>query len=113
MAPTFRAAGGDHPKAVARALRRGLHEFTDYLWKHGPVDPVWALSIVGRVLDNAYSNQSELIFVGAEELIRVVLRVYTDPKVEDATRERAMDLFDRMEKFLRPAQKILGEWDRK
>jgi hypothetical protein len=120
---TFRSMRDEHIFALrgfidsyakSRALRRGLHEFTEYLWKHGPVDPVWALSIVGLVLDIAYSNLSELIFVGAEELIRVVLRVYTDPTVEDSTRERAMDLFDRlMEKFLRPAQKILGEWDRK
>lgn len=50
--------------AGSRALRKGLHEFTEYLWSHGIVDPVWALSIVGRVLDNEHSNQSELHFAG-------------------------------------------------
>ncbi|MBA2524769.1 MAG: ATP-binding protein [Pyrinomonadaceae bacterium] len=99
--------------AGSRALRRGLHEFTEYLWSNGAVDPVWALSVVGRVLDNTHTDQSELHFAGGEELIRLVLLVYTDPTVNDSTRERAMDLFDRlMEKFLRPAQKVLQEWDR-
>lgn len=99
--------------ASSRALRRGLHEFTEYLWSNGAVDPVWALSVVGRVLDNTNTDQSELHFAGGEELIRLVLLVYTDPTVNDSIRERAMDLFDRlMEKFLRPAQKVLQEWDR-
>jgi hypothetical protein len=54
-----------------------------------------------------------LHFAGGEELIRLVLLVYTDPTVDDSIREWAMDLFDRlMEKFLRPAQKVLQEWDR-
>jgi hypothetical protein len=51
---------------------------------------------------------------GGEELVRLVLRVYTDPTVELSTREYAMDLFDQlMKKSSWAAHKVLAEWDRK
>ena len=78
--------------AASRSLQTGLHDFTEFLWKHGPVDPVWALSVVEAVLNNPHPQESELRFAGGEELIRLVLRVYIDPTVEKSTRELAMDL---------------------
>jgi hypothetical protein len=99
--------------ANSRALRRGMHKFTEYLWNYGALDAAWALSVVVRILDNPDAHQSERHFAGGENLIRLVLLVYTDPTVEDSSRKQAMDLFDRlMEKFQRQAQQILQEWDR-
>ncbi|HJP93083.1 MAG TPA: hypothetical protein VJ875_14090 [Pyrinomonadaceae bacterium] len=98
--------------AASRSLETGLDEFTDFLWENGPVDPTWSLTIVETVLNNPHSSKSEISGSG-EELVRLVLRVYTDPTVEASTRERAMDLFDRlMQVSLWAAQRVLAEWDR-
>jgi hypothetical protein len=100
--------------ADSRSLYSGLSDFAEYLWKHGPLDPPWALSMVEKILNNSHGDQSELRFAGGEELIRLVLRVYTDPSIEKQTREHAMDVFDQlMERFMGPAQMILKEWDRR
>lgn len=100
--------------AASRSLQSGLHDFTEFLWEHGPIDPIWALSVVEAVLNNPYSQESELRFAGGEELIRLVLRVYTDPTVKKSTHEKAMDLFDRLlEKFSWSGQRVLQEWDRR
>lgn len=100
--------------ASSRSLSQGIDEFTEYLWNHALVDPVWALSVVEMILDNPHSNQIEMHFDASEKLIRLVINVYNDPTVETSTRERAMDLFDRlMEKFEKSAQTVLEEWDRK
>jgi hypothetical protein len=100
--------------ASSRSLHSGLLEFAEYLWAHGPLDPPWALSVVEKVLGNRQGEQSELQYAGGEELIRLVLRVYTDPTVDDPTRARAMDVFDRLMSELRgPAQMVLRDWDRR
>ena len=100
--------------ATSRSLQTGLNDFSEFLWKNGPVDPIWALSVVNTVLNNQHIERSEIRFSGGEELIRLVLRVYTDPTVGTATREDAMDLFDRlMENSSWAAQKVLREWDRR
>ena len=99
---------------ASRALHSGLPEFAEYLWEHGPVDPPWALSVVEKVLSNHQDEQSELHFAGGEELIRLVLRVYTDPTVDGSTRAHAMDVFDQlMSKLWGPAQMVLKDWDRR
>jgi hypothetical protein len=99
--------------AGSRSLQTGFHEFTDFLWKRGPVEPSWALSTVDAVLNNPHSARSEMTYGGGEELVRLVLRVYTDPTVDSSTRERAMDLFDRlMQASSWAAQRVLSEWDR-
>jgi hypothetical protein len=99
--------------AASRSLETGLHEFTDFLWENGPIDPTWALTIVETVLNNPHRSKSEINLGSGEELIRLVLRVYTDPTVNFSTRERAMDLFDRLlQVSLRAAQRVLAEWDR-
>lgn len=99
--------------ASSRSLQTGFHEFTDFLWEHGPVDPLWALTIVEMILNNQYAAQSEMNYGGGEELVRLVLRIYTDPTVETSTRGRAMDNFDRlMQASAWAAQRVLREWDR-
>jgi hypothetical protein len=100
--------------AMSRSLQTGLSDFAEFLWKNGSVDPKWALSVVNTILNNLQNEQSEIRFSGGEELIRLVLRVYTDPTADNATREDAMDLFDHlMEKASWAAQKVLSEWDRR
>ena len=32
--------------AASRSLNSGLEELAEYLWRHGPIDPPWALSVV-------------------------------------------------------------------
>lgn len=100
--------------ARSRSLQTGINDFAEFLWKNGPIDPEWALSVVDAILKNPHMEQSEIRFAGGEELIRLVLRVYTDPTVDKAIRENAMDLFDHlMEKSSWAAQKVLAEWDRR
>jgi len=100
--------------AASCSLKAGFRDFTKFLWKHGAVDPVWALSIAETVLNNPYLEESSMHYGGGEELVRLVLRVYTDPTIEMSTREYAMDLFDQlMEKSSWAAQRVLAEWDRR
>jgi|GEM_PF-1163505 len=100
--------------AASRSIKAGFRDFTEFLWKYGAVDPVWALSIVETVLNNPHTDQSSMHYGGGEELVRLVLRVYTDPTVEVSTREHAMDVFDQlMEKSSWAAYKVLAEWDRR
>jgi hypothetical protein len=65
--------------AESRSLETGFHDFTEFLWEHGPVSPIWALGIVEAILNNPYSVRSEMSFGSGEELVRLVLRVYNRP----------------------------------
>ncbi len=119
----FRSLGEEHifslrsyieAYAASRAVDSGLHEFAEYLWKHGPIDPPWALSLVELILDNPHADDSEFYFAGGEELIRLVLRVYTDPLGGAGLREHSMNVFDQL--LMRspgPSQKVLQEFDRR
>jgi hypothetical protein len=89
-------------------------ELAEYLWKHGPIDPSWALSVIELILGNSHVEASEFHFAGGEELIRLVLRVYSDPLGGAALREHAMNVFDQL--LMRspgPAQMVLQEFDRR
>lgn len=100
--------------AASRSLGSGLQEFSEYLWKHGPIDPPWALSIIELILGNPHVESSEFHFDGGEELIRLVLRVYSDPLGGAALREHAMNVFDQL--LIRspgPGQMVLQEFDRR
>ena len=101
--------------AASRSLSEETHWFTDFLWEYGPIDPTLSLSVVERLLGNRGREVEEPAFgiTGGEELVRLVLRIYTDPSVDNVTRERALDDFDQlMDIFTGQAQMILGEWDR-
>lgn len=51
-------------------------------------------------------------YSGIEELIHLVLKIYTDPTASNLQTE-AMDVFDMlMEKYSGYANRILDEWDR-
>ncbi len=64
------------------------------------------------MLDN--QHQIEHLRRGGEELVRLVLRLYTDPTADAATKSRAMDAFDKlMERYAYEAQRALDEWDRR
>lgn len=91
-----------------------MREFARFLWKYGFVEPEWTLSVIEIILNNALFRTEQVQLSGGEELIRAILRVYTDPMVDNTLRGRAMDSFDRlMERFTRQAQIILWEWDRR
>jgi hypothetical protein len=119
----FRSLGEEHifslrgyieAYAASRSVGSGLHELAEYLWKHGAIDPPWALSAVELILRNAHAEDSELHFAGGEELIRLVLRVYTDPLAGAGLREHAMNVFDQL--LMRspgPGQMVLKEFDRR
>jgi hypothetical protein len=119
----FRSLGEEHifslrgyieAYAASRSVSSGLHEFAEYLWKHGAIDPPWALSAVELILSNSHAEDSELHFAGGEELIRLVLRVYTDPLAGAGLREHAMNVFDQL--LMRspgPGQMVLKEFDRR
>jgi HEAT repeat protein len=99
--------------AASRAAITNLHAFEQYLWEHGPLDPAWALSVVGMVLVQEQSDDADEHHWGGEELVRLVMRIYTDPTADPLLRKHAMDLFDRlMERYAGRVQTALGEWDR-
>ena len=99
--------------AASRALADGENAFAEFLWEYGLDDPSWALSIVETMLDNRHLREP-LRRTGGEELVRLVLRVYTDPTTDATLQERAMDAFDKlMERYAYEAQRTLEEWDRR
>lgn len=108
--------------AASRSLSGEIHSFTEFLWKHGLLDPVFSLSIVETVLQkdsasttSASAKASSYRFSGSgEELVRLVLGVYTYPIADKILRKRAMDIFDQlMNVFTGQALMVLDEWDRR
>jgi hypothetical protein len=98
--------------AASRALRAGSRTFSEYLLQFGPEDPHWALSVLQAVLVNAH-DEEPYSFAGGN-LVRLVLRLYTDPTADQDLRMRAMDVFDgMMERYTYEAQSALDEWDRR
>lgn len=99
--------------AASRAFQESPHSFDEYLWENGEIDPNWALEMVGVILDNAHPVGRHGAWRGGEELVRLVLRIYTDPTADAARRTHAMDTFDRlMDQFATYAWTALEEWDR-
>jgi hypothetical protein len=99
--------------AASRALAESEDDFAEYLWEYGPDDPPWALSVLETMLDNQHAIEP-LRRGGGEELVRLVLRLYTDPTADAATKSRAMDAFDKlMERYAYEVQRALDEWDRR
>lgn len=86
------------------------HQFTEFLWKHGLLDPVWTLSIVETIL---YKTPPQgQWWWGIEELIRLVLRIYTTPTSSETLKGRAMDVFDILtQRHSIQTKKILAEFD--
>jgi hypothetical protein len=100
--------------ASSRSLEQGWEEFTEFLWNHAALDPEWALRVVSFVLQNPHQPTGWRQFDAGEELIRLILRVYTDPISTAQMRRTAMDLFDQlMQRYAFEAHKILSEWDRR
>ena len=100
--------------AGSHAAVDGMHQFAEYLWKHGTLDPLWALSVVETILGNEYLGKGSRWSPGGEELTRLVLRIYNDPTIEEETSEHAMNVFDRlMERYSSQVHKVLMEWDRR
>jgi hypothetical protein len=100
--------------AASHAARSGAHDFAEYLWEHGMLDPEWALSVVETLLANQHADDEHRGFGGGDDLVRLVLRIYTDHGGSAALRERAMTVFDGlMERFAGSALTALSEWDRR
>ena len=98
---------------ASRALADGEDDLAEFLWEYGPDDPPWALSVLEAMLSNSQARDS-IRRTGGEELVRLVLRVYTHPTSDRALRERAMDAFDKlMERYAYEAQRALNEWDQR
>jgi hypothetical protein len=88
------------------------HHFAEYLWEHGMQDPGWSLTIIQTMLHK--EEQPDQWRSGIEELMRLILRIYTSPIVDDATKDEALDTFDLlMQQYAGTANKILSEWDRR
>ena len=123
IAGVFHRLRGDHLFSLrgfveafssSRSLQAGLKPFAEYLWEHGTLDPPWMISIVDDALAIPHEEDAGRRFMGVEELIRLVLRVYVDPTARSSTRSQAMDVFDRlMERHAGQAKAILEEWDRR
>jgi hypothetical protein len=102
--------------AASRSLSGETHWFTEFLWKHGMLDPVFSLSVVEIILqrdsDSTPKDSPYRFSGGGEELVRLVLGIYTS--ADEDLRKRAMDVFDQlMNVYLGEALMVLGEWDRR
>ena len=98
--------------ASSRSLDQGWEQFTEFLWTHATLDPEWALRIVSLVLQSSHQPTGWRQFDAGEELIRLVLRIYTDPISTEQMRRTAMDLFDQlMQRYAFEAHRVLSEWD--
>jgi hypothetical protein len=99
--------------AGSRAGRSGASDFAEYLWEHGMLDPGWALSVAETLLNSREADDQYTGFSGGEDLVRLVLRIYTDPVADSGLRGRAITLFDQlMDRFSGYALAALAEWDR-
>ena len=63
--------------ASSKSLEQGWEQFTEFLWNHAALNPGWALRVVSLVLENPHQPTGWRQFDAGEELIRLVLRVYT------------------------------------
>lgn len=101
--------------AGSHAAHTRTRAFAEFLWKHGVIDPEWTISVIQIFLNNRTGPLDGSQFMGgAEALIRTVLRVYTDPTIDDPLRQRSMNLFDQLMEYYTPyAQIALSEWDRR
>jgi hypothetical protein len=98
--------------ASSRSLDQGWEQFTEFLWTHATLDPEWALRIVSLVLQSSHQPTGLRQFDAGEELIRLVLRIYTDPISTEQMRRTTMDLFDQlMQRYAFEAHRVLSEWD--
>ncbi|MEI7771132.1 MAG: hypothetical protein WCI67_14155 [Chloroflexales bacterium] len=100
--------------AAAPAFYKGSHQFLEYLAEYALLDPPWTLTVVDSIAQNTHQSEESRWFHGGADLVRVVLRIYTDPTADTRLRTQAMNAFDRlMDRYSGPSQTILGEWDAK
>jgi hypothetical protein len=104
----------DFIETFAEKSKSENHKFAEYLLEHCLVDPEWTLSIVQKsICNNDLFNQSSWS-IGVEDIIRLVLRIYTNPTVSGEAQKTAMNLFDiLMERNPDFSQKVLSEWDKR
>jgi hypothetical protein len=99
--------------AASPALATAEHSFAEFLQDHGTMDPEGSLEAISAMLRNQQLIESRRHWFSEQELIRAVIRIYTDPS-SSHLRTMAMDLFDQlMERDEGTANAILGEWDRR
>ncbi len=99
--------------ADSHAAMSAHRELAEFLWIHAATDPAAALKVGERLAQNAHTEDGSHRHREGTDLIRLALRVYTDPLAEPSLRGRAMDLFDRLlVRYTWDAQQALSEWDR-
>ncbi|HEV7990884.1 MAG TPA: hypothetical protein VGP25_03620 [Gemmatimonadaceae bacterium] len=73
------------------------------------LDPEWALAVTGTALDNRHADDQYQGFAGGEQLVRLVLQVFTEHRSDAALRDQAVELFDRlMDRFAGYARSARG-----
>jgi hypothetical protein len=104
----------DFIEMYARLSKSENHKFTEYLLDFGLLAPEWTLLVLKIVLDNRNFFDRSPWATGIEEVIRLVLKIYTFPAISDHLRKTSMDLFDILiEKSPGFSQKVLSEWDQR
>jgi len=87
------------------------HNFSEYLLNHGLLAPDWALIAIRTYIASA-KRSAQPVFIGVEELLRLVLQIYTYSMKGEKRRADSMDVFDLlMEDYSTQALQILDEWD--
>ena len=96
-------------EAYSKSSHKLTHYYAEFLLDNGSLDPEWSLKVIRMTVENM--QMSQRWHSGIEELIRLVLKIYTDPTAK-ALRGNAMDVFDMlMEKYSGYAYRVLDEWD--
>lgn len=99
--------------AGSHAALSASHEFAEFLWVNASSNAPLALEVGVRLAENVHAQDNHQRERGGEYLVRLALRVHTDPFADATVRKRAMDLFDLLlDRYTWDADKVLSDWDR-
>ncbi len=76
------------------------------------LDPIYTLPVVETVLNIEFREEESPWSLGSKRLIRLVLRVYNEPTVDEPLRCRCMEVFDRLIwRYPGAAHSVPADWD--
>jgi len=100
-------------ESYAHSTKNVDHFYAEFMLNYGMLNPRWAIQVISDQINNVEFVSSGKWHSGIDQLIRLVLKIYTNA-TEDDLQNKAMDVFDELlQRFAGSAHKILSEWDRR